>query len=50
MKDNHIDITSSERIEEEIQYYENNGQTVVLVAVNGVLLGQVVSTGTCGTT
>ncbi|XP_019862991.1 PREDICTED: copper-transporting ATPase 1-like [Amphimedon queenslandica] len=40
MRDNHIDI-SSPQVEEEIVSYEENGQTVVLVAVNGLLLGQV---------
>ena len=34
MRDNHIDI-SSPQVEEEIVSYEENGQTVVLVAVNG---------------
>ena len=34
MRENCIDI-SSPQVEEEISNYEENGQTVVLVAVNG---------------
>jgi Cu+-exporting ATPase len=41
MNDNNVDL-SSEIIEEEIRSHEDDGQTVVLVAINGVLLGQVV--------
>ena len=33
MNDNNIELTDS--VENEIQSYEENGQTVVLVAING---------------